>query len=200
MKTRLTLLLAFVSATAFAAPQPGDPAPNFSLTDVNGQSHSLADYKGKYVVLEWNNPGCPFVHKHYDSGNMQNLQKQAESRGVIWLTVNSGAAGRQGATTNEIKGFLSSEHAAPTAYLIDSEGKVGRLYGARTTPDMYIIGPNGKLIYDGAIDNKPTPDPEDIPGATNYVQVALDKSMSGKPVEVSTSRPYGCSIKYGGEY
>jgi hypothetical protein len=198
MKTRLTLLLAFVSATAFAAPQPGDPAPNFSLTDVNGQSHSLADYKGKYVVLEWNNPGCPFVHKHYDSGNMQNLQKQAESRGVIWLTVNSGAAGRQGATTNEIKGFLSSEHAAPTAYLIDSEGKVGRLYGARTTPDMYIIGPNGKLIYDGAIDNKPTPDPEDIPGATNYVKAALEESMAGKPVEVTTSKPYGCSVKYGG--
>ena len=196
MKTRLTLLLAFVSATAFAAPQPGDPAPNFSLTDVNGQSHSLADYKGKYVVLEWNNPGCPFVHKHYDSGNMQNLQKQAESRGVIWLTVNSGAAGRQGATTNEIKGFLSSEHAAPTAYLIDSEGKVGRLYGARTTPDMYIIGPNGKLIYDGAIDNKPTPDPEDIPTATNYVKAALDESMAGRPVTVATSRPYGCSVKY----
>ena len=138
------------------------------------------------------------MHKHYDSGNMQNLQKQAESRGVIWLTVNSGAAGRQGATTNEIKGFLSSEHAAPTAYLIDSEGKVGRLYGARTTPDMYIIGPNGKLIYDGAIDNKPTPDPEDIPGATNYVKAALEESMAGKPVEVTTSKPYGCSVKYGG--
>jgi hypothetical protein len=200
MKTRLTLLLAFASVAAFAAPQPGDPAPNFTLTDVGGQSHSLADYKGKYVVLEWNNPGCPFVHKHYDSGNMQGLQKTAEAKGVIWLTINSGAEGRQGAATSEIKDFLASEHANPTAYLMDPDGKVGHLYGAKTTPDMYIIGPDGKLIYDGAIDNKPTPDPEDIPGATNYVKVALDESMSGKPVAVTTSRPYGCSVKYGGEY
>jgi hypothetical protein len=200
MKTRLTLLLALVSVAAFGAPQPGDPAPNFSLTDVNGQSHSLADYKGKYVVLEWNNPGCPFVHKHYDSGNMQGLQKTAEAKGVIWLTINSGASGRQGAAQSDIKSFLASEHANPTAYLIDSDGKVGRLYAAKTTPDMYIINPDGKLVYDGAIDNKPTPDPEDIPGATNYVKVALDASMAGKPVPVTTSRPYGCSIKYGGEY
>jgi hypothetical protein len=197
MKTRLTLLLAFVATAAFAAPQPGDSAPNFSLTDINGQKHSLADYKGKYVVLEWNNPGCPFVHKHYDSGNMQNLQKSAESKGVIWLTINSAAANRQGdLPPAEIKSFLSSEHASPTAYLRDPNGAVGQLYGAKTTPDMYVINPAGKLIYDGAIDNKPTPDPEDIPGATNYVKAALDSSMAGKPVEVPTSRPYGCSVKY----
>jgi peroxiredoxin len=196
MKTRLTLLLAFAATAAFAAPQPGDSAPNFSLTDINGQSHSLADYKGKYIVLEWNNPGCPFVHKHYDSGNMQNLQKSAESQGVIWLTINSGAPDHQGGAPDQIKGFLKTEHAAPTAYLVDPNGKVGQLYGAKTTPDMYVISPDGKLIYDGAIDNKPTPDPEDIAGATNYVKAALQESMAGKPVEVPTSRPYGCSVKY----
>jgi peroxiredoxin len=197
MKTRLTLLLAFLSAAAYAAPQPGDPAPNFSLTDINGQKHSLADYKGKYVVLEWNNPECPFVHKHYDSGNMQNLQKSAESKGVIWLTINSASASAQAEQpAGQIQNFLKSEHASPTAYLQDSNGTVGQLYGAKTTPDMYVISPDGKLVYEGAIDNKPTPDPEDIPGSTNYVKAALDESMAGKPVTVSTTKPYGCHVRY----
>jgi hypothetical protein len=198
MKTRLALILALISTAAFADVQPGDPAPNFSLTDIHGQKYSLADYKGKYVVLEWNNPGCPFVRKHYDSGNMPRLQQEERAKGVVWLTINSAAANRQGdLAPDQIEQFLSSHKADPTAYLRDSNGAVGHLYGAKTTPDMYVINPEGVLIYDGAIDNRPTPDPEDIPGATNYVRAALDASMAGKPVAVATSRPYGCSVKYG---
>jgi len=197
MKTRLTLIFALLSAGACAAPQPGQTAPNFSLTDIQGQKHSLADYKGKYIVLEWNNPECPFVHKHYDSGNMPKLQQEERAKGVVWLTINSAAADRQGdLPSTDIKKFLATEHADPTAYLRDPNGAVGQLYGAKTTPDMYVINPDGKLIYSGAIDNRPTPNPADIPGATNYVRAALDQSMSGKPVAVATSRPYGCSVKY----
>jgi peroxiredoxin len=192
MKTRLALIFAVLSTCAYAVPQPGDKAPNFSLTDIQGQKHSLADYKGKYVVLEWNNPECPFVHKHYDSGNMQKLQQEARAKGVVWLTINSASEG----DSAQIEKFLSNEHAKPTAYLQDSKGTVGQLYGAKTTPDMYVIGPDGKLVYDGAIDNRPTPDPADIPGATNYVRAALDESMAGKPVTVATSRPYGCHVAY----
>jgi hypothetical protein len=200
MKTRLALLFALVSAgafSAFAVPQPGDIAPNFALPDIAGQKYSLDQFKGKYVVLEWNNPECPFVHKHYDSGNMPNLQQEERAKGVVWLTINSANTNKQGdEPAAQIEKFLHTTHANPTAYLRDQDGSVGRLYGAKTTPDMYIINPGGKLIYDGAIDNKPTPDPADIPGATNYVRAALDESMSGKPVAVTTSRPYGCSIKY----
>src|ERR1700722_17804620 len=130
MKTRLILLLACLSAAAYAAPQPGDPAPNFSLTDINGQTHSLADYKGKYIVLEWNNPECPFVHKHYDSGNMQKLQQQERAKGVVWLTINSAAANREGSLPPAaIQKFLTDEHADPTAYMRDPDGAVGHLYG-----------------------------------------------------------------------
>jgi hypothetical protein len=200
MKTRLALIFALVSAatlTAPAAPQPGDTAPDFSLTDIHGQKVALSEYKGKYVVLEWNNPECPFVRKHYDSGNMPKLQQEERGKGVVWLTINSAAADRQGdMPPGEIEKFLSDEHADPTAYLRDPDGTVGHLYGARTTPHMFVINPDGKLIYEGAIDNRPTPDPADIPGATNYVRAALDESMAGKPVAVATSRPYGCSVKY----
>ena len=198
MKTRFTLiLLSLLSATLFAAPQPGDTAPDFSLTDIHAQKHSLSDYKGKYVVLEWNNPGCPFVRKHYDSGNMPKLQQEERAKGVIWLTINSAAAGRQGDLPPEqLEKFLQDEHSDPTAYLRDPDGTVGHLYGAKTTPHMFVINPGGILIYQGGIDNKPTPDPADIPGATNYVRAALDESMAGKPVTVATSRPYGCSVKY----
>ena len=197
MKTRLALIFALLSAAAFAAPQPGDTAPDFSLTDIHGQKHSLSDYKGRYVVLEWNNPGCPFVRKHYDSGNMPKLQQEERAKGVVWLSINSAAAGRQGdSSPGELEAFLQDSHADPTAYLRDPDGTVGHLYGAKTTPHMFVINPEGKLIYEGGIDNKPTPDPADIPGATNYVRVALDESMAGKPVTVATSRPYGCSVKY----
>jgi hypothetical protein len=197
MKTCLALLFALLSTAAFAAPAPGDAAPNFSLADVQGQKHSLSDYKGKYVVLEWNNPECPFVHKHYDSGNMQKLQQEERAKGVVWLTINSASANRQGdLPPGQIEKFLQDSHADPTAYMRDPDGTVGHLYGAKTTPHMFVIGPDGKLIYEGGIDNRPTPDPADIPGATNYVRAALDEAMAGKPVTVATSRPYGCSVKY----
>jgi peroxiredoxin len=197
MKTSLALLFTLLSLTAFATPEPGDNAPNFSLTDLSGQKHSLSDYKGKYVVLEWNNPDCPFVRKHYDSGNMPKLQQEERAKGVVWLTINSASTNRQGdMPAAQIEKFLQDEHADPTAYLRDSDGTVGHMYGAKTTPHMFVISPDGKLIYEGGIDNKPTPDPADIPGATNYVRAALDESMAGKPVTVATSRPYGCSVKY----
>jgi peroxiredoxin len=197
MKTRIALFLTLMSVTAFATPEPGDTAPNFSLTDIQGHAHALADYKGKYVVLEWNNPECPFVHKHYDSGNMQKLQSEERAKGVVWLTINSAAASRQGdLPSDQLQKYVQDNHANPTAYLRDPTGSVGHLYGAKTTPHMFVINPDGKLIYQGGIDNKPTPDPEDIPGATNYVRAALEESMAGKPVTVATSRPYGCSVKY----
>ena len=199
MKTTLALLATLIAASSslLAEPKPGDPAPDFSLTDLHGQKHSLADYKGKYVVLEWNNPDCPFVRKHYDSGNMPKLQQEEREKGVVWLTINSAADGRQGAYPAEkIEGFLKQDNAAPTAYLRDGDGKVGHLYGAKTTPHMFVVSPDGKLIYEGGIDDKPTPDPADIPGATNYVRASLEESMAGKPVSVPTSRPYGCSVKY----
>jgi hypothetical protein len=200
MKTHLALLFSLLAATgiaAFAAPAPGDPAPNFTLADIQGQKHSLSDYKGKYVVLEWNNPGCPFVRKHYDSGNMPKLQQEERAKGVVWLTINSASTNRQGdLAPGDIEKFIQDEHADPTAYMRDPDGAVGHLYGAKTTPHMFVIAPDGKLIYEGGIDNRPTPDPADIPGATNYVRAALDQSMAGKPVTVATSRPYGCSVKY----
>ena len=200
MKTRLALIFTLLSTAVIAAPappQPGDTAPDFSLTDIHGQKHSLSDYKGKYVVLEWNNPECPFVRKHYDSGNMPKLQQEARSKGVVWLTINSASANRQGdLPPDQIEKFIQDEHADPTAYLRDPDGAVGHLYGAKTTPHMFVINPDGKLIYEGGIDNRPTPDPADIPGATNYVRAALDESMAGKPVAVATSRPYGCGVKY----
>jgi hypothetical protein len=200
MKTRLALVFALISTgalTAPAAPSPGDPAPNFSLNDLQGRPHSLADYKGKYVVLEWNNPECPFVRAHYESGNMPKLQQEERAKGVVWLTINSAAAGRQGdLPPGEIEKFLSDSHADPTAYLRDPDGAVGHLYDAKTTPDMYVIDPGGKLIYEGAIDNANPPSPDNIPGPNNYVRAALAESMDGKPVSVATSRPYGCSVKY----
>jgi peroxiredoxin len=182
---------------AAEAPRVGAPAPGFSLPDSNGKTHSLGQYKGKYVVLEWFNPGCPFVQKHYQSENMQNLQKQFTGKGVAWLTIDSSAPGTQGSLTPaEAKKRLADWQMNPTALLLDPEGKVGHEYAATNTPHMYVIDPSGKLIYSGAIDNRPTPDPDDIKGATNYVQAALTEAMAGKPVTVPNSRAYGCPIKY----
>jgi len=198
-KTLALVLVAFVAASAslFAAAEIGQPAPDFTLTDLQGKSHSLADYKGKYVVLEWNNPDCPFVRKHYDSGNMQKLQQEAEKKGAVWLTINSAASGKQGAySPDQLAQIEKEKNAAPTAYLLDPNGKVGHLYGAKTTPHMFIIDSKGNLIYAGGIDDKPTPDKADLQTATNYVRAALDESMAGKPVTTPTSRPYGCSVKY----
>jgi peroxiredoxin len=201
MKTQLllTAIAAVVGATVCAADVPaiGSSAPDFSLTDAHGRTHSLAQYKGKYVVLEWFNPDCPFVKKHYGSDNMQNLQKEYTAKGVVWLTIDSNAPGTQGnITPEEAQKIMTSWKTHQTALLLDPQGKAGRAYGAKNTPDMVIIDPEGKIVYEGAIDNKATPNPADIPSSTNYVKAALDESMSGKPVSNPTTRPYGCSVKY----
>jgi len=186
------------AGTVCAKVKVGQPAPDFSLTDINGQTHSLSKYKGKTVVLEWNNPDCPFVKKHYESGNIPGLQKSATADGIVWLVINSGAPGKEGAdyTPEQIKAWLQKNSAAPTAYCYDHDGKVGHLYNAKTTPDMYVINPDGILVYDGAIDSIRSADISDIAKATNYVKAALDAVKAGQPVPTPVSRPYGCSVKY----
>jgi peroxiredoxin len=175
----------------------GAPAPDFAATDSRGQTDTLAQYRGKFVVLEWHNQGCPFTKKHYVSGNMQALQKEWTAKGVVWFTVISSAPGKQGyVTASEENAYLTQVHAVPTAVLLDPEGKLGRLYSAKTTPQMMVIDPSGKVIYDGAIDNRPTSDVEDVHGAQNYVSDALTEAMTGKPVATPYVRPYGCSVKY----
>jgi peroxiredoxin len=186
-----------VAADRLADPKIGAPAPAFSLTDMDGKNRSLAEFKGKYVVLEWINHGCPFIRKHYDSGNMQGLQKETAAKGVAWLSICSSAPGREGSMTpGEWKKTTAEQGAAPTAVLLDPDGGVGRLYGAKTTPHMFIVDPAGVLIYKGAIDDKPTTDVEDVKGATNYVRQALAEAMAGKPVSAPETRAYGCSVKY----
>jgi len=186
------------AGTVCAKVKVGQPAPDFTLTDINGQTHSLSEYKGKTVVLEWNNPDCPFVKKHYESGNIPGLQKSATADGVVWLVINSGATGKEGAdyTPEQIKAWLQKNSAAPTAYCYDHDGKVGHLYNAKTTPDMYVINPDGILVYDGAIDSIRSADISDIAKATNYVKAALEAVKAGQPVPTPVSRPYGCSVKY----
>jgi hypothetical protein len=175
----------------------GNAAPNFTLTGSDDKPHSLSDYTGKYVVLEWTNPECPFVHKFYDSGTMQALQKQWTGKGVVWLRVNSSASGREGfQDVTTLAAYEKDNHVAATESLLDPDGQVGHAYGARTTPQMFVIDPKGTLIYAGGIDNAPSWDPETIQGATNYVSQALDEAMAGKPVSVPKSRPYGCGVKY----
>jgi peroxiredoxin len=175
----------------------GAPAPTFTATDSRGQTQDLAQYRGKYVVLEWHNQDCPFTRKHYLSGNMQALQKEWTAKGVIWFTVISSAPGKQGyQTPSEENTYLAQVHAAPTAVLLDPKGKLGRLYSAKTTPQMIVIDPTGTVIYDGAIDDKPTPEVSDIKGADNYVSDALTAAMAGKQVATAFTRPYGCSVKY----
>ncbi len=182
---------------AFAA-TVGQPAPNFTLTDSNGTSHSLADYKGKIVVLEWNNPECPFVKKHYSSGNIPKQQTEATANGVVWLVINSAADGKQGHVDGTAaNGFIAQYHGKPTAYLFDTDGKVGHLYGAKTTPHLFVIDEKGVLRYNGGIDSIASTDKDDLPKATQFVPQAIGEIKSGKPVTVSTSEPYGCSVKYG---
>jgi peroxiredoxin len=189
-------LLTLFSLAAFAA-KVGESAPDFSASDSNGQTRKLSDYKGKFVVLEWTNQGCPYTRKHYDSGNMQKLQKYWTQKGVVWLTVVSSAPGAQGyVTAAQENDYLKKENASPTAVLLDPKGDLGHLYEAKTTPHMYIIDPKGNLIYNGAIDDKATTDTSDIAGATNYVSQALEQAMAGKPVANAATRPYGCSVKY----
>ena len=191
-----TLALA-ASAGAFAQAVVNQPAPTFSVQDASGKTVSLADFKGKHVVLEWVNPGCPFVQKHYNSGNMPATQKDATAKGVVWLAVSSTAKEASDyQPPAELNAWLKGKNAVPTATLMDTDGKVGRAYGARTTPHMYIVDPQGKLVYAGAIDSKPSANPADIKTATNYVSQALAESLAGKPVSVATTRAYGCSVKY----
>ncbi|HXX26865.1 MAG TPA: redoxin domain-containing protein [Terriglobales bacterium] len=179
------------------AAKVGDPAPDFTASASNGETVRLSDYRGKYVVLEWHNNGCPYVGKHYKSGNMQRLQEEWTSKGVIWFTVVSSAPGKQGyVTASEENEYLAKMHAAPTAALLDPSGEIGHLYDAKTSPQMVVINPAGVMIYSGAIDDKPTTDLEDVANATNYVSLALAQAMAGKQVQTPSTRPYGCSVKY----
>jgi peroxiredoxin len=183
--------------SAGAQVKVGAAAPAFTGTDSNGKTESLDQFKGKYVVLEWHNQGCPYTAKHYTSGNMQSLQKEWTAKGVAWFTVISSAPGQQGyMTASAENAYVKKVGADPTAVLLDKDGKVGHAYDAKTTPQMVVIDPAGKVIYDGAIDDKPTPDVSDIKGARNYVSDALTASMAGRPVATPYTRPYGCSVKY----
>lgn len=205
MKNSLRLLLAAFAVAAISTglsamtAEVGKAAPDFTLTDINGTTHSLSDFKGKTVVLEWVNPECPFVVKHYEkSGNMPKTQKAALADGVVWLQINSGHAGAQGDFSPEqVKAWMAKNGAASTAYFRDSDGKVGKMYDARTTPHMYIVNPEGTLIYAGGIDSIRSSNPDDIAKATNYVTAALSDLKAGNPVREASTRPYGCSVKYG---
>src|ERR1700730_5120434 len=201
MKTKLllTAVATFIAGAIYAAEVPpvGTAAPDFSLTDSKGKTHSLSQYKGKYVVLEWFNPECPFVKKHYGPGNMQKLQEEYTSKGVVWLSVDSSAPGKEGSLTPEqAEKKISEWKGKQTALLLDPDGKVGQSYGAKNTPHMFVINPEGKIVYEGAIDSKASPNPNDIPNSTNYVKAALDEALAGKPVSNPTTKPYGCSVKY----
>ena len=192
-----TSLILWGGASALAAPVVGEQAPVFTGTDTKGVQHSLSDFSGQTVVLEWNNPECPYVKKHYDSGNMQSLQEEATEEGVVWLTVNSGAEGKQGhMTAAEADAYMEEVNADSTAYLLDTEGEIGRMYDAKTTPHMYVINPAGTLVYAGAIDSDNSDKPESIDGATNYVKAAWHAVAADEPVAVATTQPYGCSVKY----
>jgi peroxiredoxin len=170
----------------------GEPAPTFTATDNQGKVHNLASYKGKWIVLEWHNQACPYVVKHYRGGNMQKLQKEWTGKGIVWLSIVSSGPGKAGyVTAEESVAYVKEQNASPTAVLLDPTGAVGHLYEAKTTPHMFVINPQGVLIYDGAIDDKPTRDVADVATATNYVSAALTEAMAGKPVSVPTSRPYG---------
>jgi peroxiredoxin len=187
----------FVGLSAGNATRVGDRAPDFTATDSNGRVHKLSEYQDKFVVLEWTNRGCPYTQKHYNSGNMQRLQREWTSRGVIWLTVISSAPGKQGyVKAAEENAYVKQVNAAPTAVLLDPTGVLGHLYNAKTTPHMFIIDAKGILIYNGAIDDRPTTDVADVNGARNYLSLALEEATSGKPVSTPTTRPYGCSVKY----
>jgi hypothetical protein len=193
----LVALLLCASPPLISAARVGGAAPEFTGTASNGKTLHLADYRGKYVVLEWHNNGCPYVRKQYNNGNMQRLQKRWTGQGVAWFTILSSAPGKQGyVTASEENDYLVKMQAAPTAAVLDPTGEIGHLYEAKTSPQMVVINPQGVVIYDGAIDDKPTTDLDDVPGATNYVNLALEQAMAGKQVQTPATRPYGCSVKY----
>lgn len=193
----LLTLFAATSGVAFAAATVGKAAPDFTLTDLNGKTVKLTDFKGKHVVLEWHNPGCPFVVKHYDSGNMPGLQTKYDAADTVWLTINSTHPSYPDFVSGDkLKTYLAEKKASPDSYMIDAEGKVGLEYAAKTTPHMYVINPAGMLVYAGAIDDKRSTNVADVKTAKNYLVAALDESKAGKPVSTATTTPYGCSVKY----
>ncbi|MGD9866798.1 MAG: redoxin domain-containing protein [Hyphomicrobiales bacterium] len=200
---KISPLAAFFAAAllmappAMAEPVIGEPAPDFTGADADGKTHRLSELKGRTVVLEWTNDGCPYVRKHYNSGNMQKLQKQAAADGVVWLTVISSGPGQQGHVSGEEANKLTKDRdAAPAAVILDPEGRIGHAYAATATPHMYVITPEGRLAYKGAIDDKPTSNVDDVPGAKNYVTTALAAVAAGKPADPAATRAYGCSVKY----
>jgi len=199
MRTKIAVFASLVFATcaAQAAARIGEPAPGFTLSGSDGKSKALSDFKGKYVVLEWTNHECPYVRKHYGSGNMQAQQKELTSKGAAWLSIVSSAPGKQGyVDAAAAAGLTKSRGAAPTAVLLDPSGEVGHLYGAKTTPHLFLIAPDGKLLYMGGIDSVASTDVDDIADATPYVKLALAEAMAGKPVTNASTKPYGCSVKY----
>ncbi len=186
----------FFSGPVFAA-IVGKAAPDFTLTDISGKTVRLADFSGKHVVLEWHNPACPFVMKHYDSNNMQLLQNKYDAKDTVWLIINSTNPSHQDYMSNDkLKNYVADKKAAPDNYLTDADGVVGQLYSAKTTPHMYIINPAGMLVYAGAIDDKRSTAKEDVKTAKNFVVAALDQSKAGNPVTPPSTTPYGCSVKY----
>ena len=195
----LMALTLMVHAPVRAAAAVGQSAPGFTLTDAAGKAVSLADFKGKTVVLEWVNPGCPFVQKHYKSANLPTTQKSAVDRGVVWLAINSTAPNAtHHLSPQAMAAWMTQHHAAATATLMDGDGQVGRAYGAKTTPHMYVIDAKGQLVYVGAIDSKPTAKVDDIKTATNHVNQALAEVLAGKPVSTPVTQAYGCTVKYAG--
>jgi peroxiredoxin len=193
----LSSLLFTLATSVGAAPQVGEPAPDFTGTDTRGTSQTLSDYRGKTVILEWTNHDCPYVRKHYNSGNMQQQQQDAAGQGAVWLSIISSAPGKQGhVTAAEADALTAQRNAAPSAVILDESGDIGRLYGARTTPHMYIIDAEGKLVYMGGIDSIPSSNPADIEKAVQYVPAALAQMAEGQAIVSSVTRPYGCSVKY----
>lgn len=193
---RFFLLCVFGFALG-AAPKVGDEAPDFALRAIDGRTETLAEHRGKYVVLEWLSPDCPMVQRQYVGGHMQKLQAEETARGVIWLTIDSSAKGKEGyLTPEEAAAWIEKQRSACSAFLLDTDGRVGRLFGARSTPHFFIIDPAGKLIYSGAIDSIATADPAALGKATNYVRLALQQARAGQPLTHPSTRPYGCAVKY----
>jgi peroxiredoxin len=195
-KLMMAVVLLVSTSLAFAA-KVGAPAPDFTGTSSTAEAISLAQYQGKYVVLQWHNKDCPYVQAQYGSGNMQKLQKEWTDKGIVWLTIISSAAGKQGyVDARGADADVRATGAIPTATILDPAGTIGRAYRARTTPHMFIIDPQGRLIYDGAIDNRATTSKASVGGSINYVSLGLTEAMAGKPLSHPTSRPYGCTVKY----
>ena len=197
LRLLLPVLTLALNLSAFSAVEPGESAPDFTLKDSKGNTQKLSSFAGKFVVLEWLNPECPFVKKHYSTGNMQSLQKEYTAKGVVWLSIISSAPGKQGYCTGpQAEANTKDQKAFPTAVLLDPSGNVGQLYGAKTTPHMFIISPEGKVIYLGAIDSIRSADSSDCAKAVNYVRQTLDAALASKPVPTAETKSYGCSVKY----